>query len=425
MIKKNIIWNFVGSGLPLIAAILCIPYLIRHLGNEAFGILTLVWALVGYFSLFDLGVGRALTYQMSQLQKSQLEIKSSTFVAGILIALLAGLFGAAVVLIFAPNLVSLLKISSSYRNDALLTFQVCAIGIMPTTVTSGLRGALEGIDNFAASNISKIFIGISMFVMPVIAIKLHHSQIWEMTMHIVILRAIICLMLIVKLKAFFIKFTLATVTARVKSLMNYSIWVWVSGVIGPLMVYGDRFFVSAYVGAALLPIYAIPQEGLQRLLIIPTAICGALLPKLSALKPSELTATYKHYISKVTNYMFYICLISALSIYPILTVWISPEFAQQSFAIALVLCAGIFINSVSLVPSTLIQARGHTKFIALSHTVELIIYIFLVWWLTQQYGLLGAAFAWLLRQVIDLTILKFAVKYFLKNTHLETKLYEH
>jgi GT2 family glycosyltransferase len=34
-----------------------------------------------------------------------------------------------------------------------------------------------------------------------------------------------------------------------KLLLNYGVWVTVTGIVGHLMVYGDRFFVSAAVGA--------------------------------------------------------------------------------------------------------------------------------------------------------------------------------
>lgn len=74
---------------------------------------------------------------------------------------------------------------------------------------------------------------------------------------------------------------------KIKSLFGFGSWVTLSGVIGPLMVYGDRFFVSAAVGANLLPLYAIPQEGLQRLLLIPGSFCGALLPRLSSLDAKD------------------------------------------------------------------------------------------------------------------------------------------
>ena len=38
------------------------------------------------------------------------------------------------------------------------------------------RGALEGFERFAASNLSKMIVGFSMFVLPAIAIKIHGSS---------------------------------------------------------------------------------------------------------------------------------------------------------------------------------------------------------------------------------------------------------
>ena len=50
-------WNLAGLVLPLAAALVAVPGLVRALGPERFGVLTLAWALVGYFTLFDLGIG--------------------------------------------------------------------------------------------------------------------------------------------------------------------------------------------------------------------------------------------------------------------------------------------------------------------------------------------------------------------------------
>jgi len=57
----NTVWNLIGNVTPMLIAIFCIPVLIRRLGTERFGILTLVWALIGYAAVFDLGLSRALT----------------------------------------------------------------------------------------------------------------------------------------------------------------------------------------------------------------------------------------------------------------------------------------------------------------------------------------------------------------------------
>src|SRR4029077_16497652 len=50
----------------MLVALGAIPALIRTLGADRFGILTLAWMLIGYCSLFDLGLGRALTKLVSE-----------------------------------------------------------------------------------------------------------------------------------------------------------------------------------------------------------------------------------------------------------------------------------------------------------------------------------------------------------------------
>ena len=61
LLARNTVWNLVGSGGPMVVAIFCIPVLIKELGTDRFGVLTLAWAVIGYAGLFDLGLGRALT----------------------------------------------------------------------------------------------------------------------------------------------------------------------------------------------------------------------------------------------------------------------------------------------------------------------------------------------------------------------------
>jgi hypothetical protein len=60
--------------LPLIAAAALIPFMLHRLAmvalTEAFGVLTLIWALIGYFSLFHMGVGRALTDALIKLPRT-------------------------------------------------------------------------------------------------------------------------------------------------------------------------------------------------------------------------------------------------------------------------------------------------------------------------------------------------------------------
>ena len=63
---RNAVWTLLSLGAPMLIALAAIPALIRTLGADRFGIVTLSWLLIGYCSLFDLGLGRALTRVVSE-----------------------------------------------------------------------------------------------------------------------------------------------------------------------------------------------------------------------------------------------------------------------------------------------------------------------------------------------------------------------
>lgn len=415
-LKKNAIWNIAGSGLPLVAAAIFIPYVLKKLGGEAFGVLSLVWALIGYFSLFDLGVGRALTYEMSKLRAANLHAEMApTLKAGLLLTLSAGFIGMLILAVLAPSMAqSWLKISPQWQSDAQLSFQIAAVGVIATTLTSGLRGALEGLDRFAESNLSKIFLGFCMFVLPAFSVWLHGPVLWIIALYLVGVRIMVLLWSVIVMRDYLRNSGVSLTLAYMKPLMSYGAWLTVTGIVSPLMVYGDRFFVSATVGAAELSLYAIPQEGLQRILIIPTALCGALLPQLAAMKKGHLETIYRNNFKRVAGAMFGISALAALFSYPVFSLWLSEDFAEKTLPITLILCIGIWLNSMAQVPYTLLHARGNPKITALFHIGELAFYMVALYYLTAHFGLVGAAMAWVLRVFLDLLLLNFAANNVLK-----------
>src|SRR4051812_41537595 len=56
---RNSVLNLLGLVLPLGVAVVAIPPLVRGLGADRFGMLTLAATAIGYFGLFELGLGRA------------------------------------------------------------------------------------------------------------------------------------------------------------------------------------------------------------------------------------------------------------------------------------------------------------------------------------------------------------------------------
>ena len=411
-LKKDTVYNLLGNGVPLLAAAVAIPYLLTSLGNEKFGLLALIWSLIGYFGLFDFGVGRALTYEVSRKKdECETEIVGKVIKAGLVLTLVTGVLGVLLVyFLVAPYSAIWLKISPAEQSTARLAFEVAAIGIIPTTLTSGLRGALEGFKRFVESNINRALLGTLMFLVPALVVWGVGANLPAVAMGLVVVRFLICGLAFFQLRQH-LRGPFKVRSVDIKPLLNFGVWVTISGLVSPLMVYGDRFFVSAAVGAEALPLYVIPQEGLQRLLIIPAALTAALLPRMAAAtKKIELQEMYTKNIRRIAVSMFIVLFFTWLLAMPILSIWISEDFAKKSMPIVIVLCIGLWFNSMAQMPMTLLHSIGRPKLAAISHLIELPIYVGLIILLSREFGIIGAAAAWSLRVMLDFFVFHYFAK---------------
>jgi O-antigen/teichoic acid export membrane protein len=178
----------------------------------------------------------------------------------------------------------------------------------------------------------------------------------------------------------------------------------VTNVIGPLMVYLDRFVIGGIISVAAVAYYATPYEIVTKLWIIPIAILGVLFPAFAASYRNDRDRTARLF-ARGTKYV-------ALSLFPVtlaitafaregLLWWLGDEFARQSTSVLQWLAIGVFINSLAMVFITFIQGIGRPDLSAKLHLVELPIYLSALWWAIDAYGVQGAAMAWTGRVALD------------------------
>src|SRR5256885_13956986 len=59
ILAKNSIFNLAGQILPMAVGVVTIPQIIRGLGTNGYGVLSIAFLVLGYFTIFDLGLSRA------------------------------------------------------------------------------------------------------------------------------------------------------------------------------------------------------------------------------------------------------------------------------------------------------------------------------------------------------------------------------
>jgi O-antigen/teichoic acid export membrane protein len=192
--------------------------------------------------------------------------------------------------------------------------------------------------------------------------------------------------------------------AMVRPLINFGGWMTVSNIIGPLMVYMDRFLIGAMVSMTAVAYYATPYEVVTKLWILPTGLMGVMFPAFAAVLGQDPAQAARLFVRTV-NYIF-------LSLFPViiiivtfahegLALWLGAEFADNSSLVLRLLAVGVFINSHAQVPFGLVQGAGRPDLTAKLHLIELLVYLLLLWWLLDAYGITGAAIAWVLRMAAD------------------------
>jgi O-antigen/teichoic acid export membrane protein len=421
-LKRNTVWNLIGTGLPLIMGAFTIPYLIRHLGLEAFGILTLVWALIGYFSLFDFGFGRALTQQVaSSLANKDTQSIPAIVKSGILFTAITGIAGGLLLAVAAHPLgYVVLKVAQPLQHDTANCLLLAALGIPLTTITTGLRGVLEAYEDFKIVNILRIVLGAANFGLPALSVFMGYSSLASVVLTLIAARAIVLILHFMLLHSKLGEHWLSGQMSigRVKTLFSFGAWMTVSNIISPLMVTADRFIIAAVLGANMVAYYTVSFEVLIRLLILPAALTGALFPRLAALLGADLqmaASLYKKSLQVMVMVMLPCCVAAAALAYWGLFWWLGQAFAEKGWLIAVILSMGIFFNAIAHVPFVAIQAAGNAKKTAQLHLIEVVIYFPILFFLLHTLGLPGVAIAWTIRVLIDAI---FLLAYARKNLNL-------
>ena len=423
LLARNTVWNLVGQIAPMAVGLFAIPRLISSLGTDRFGVLTIAWMVVGYFSFFDLGLGRAMTNLVAQklATESDRELPAIVWTANMLMAVL-GIIGAVVLAMLSPILVhNLLKTPPALQSETTRAFYILSVSVPFVISTTGFRGVLEARQRFGIINLVRIPMGIATFAAPLLVLP------WSKTLPavvgiLVVARALFWLIYVVlalhDTPLLLHKFEIDK--RLLPMLFSFGAWMTVSNIVSPLMAYLDRFLIGMLLSLTAVAYYATPFEAVTKLLIIPTAIVGVLFPAFSTALVADRQRAGRLFRCAVKYVIIAMLPLTFLTVATLrskdgLNLWLGPVFANHSTRVLQWLAIGVFANGLATLPFALIQGAGRADITGKLHLLELPFYLGTVWVLTKHFGIDGTAIAWMIRVVIDCALLFWAVERLLGN----------
>ena len=413
ILVKNSFINLIGMVVPLLIGIAAVPFAIKGLGKEGFGILSVAWVIMSYMILLDLGLRRAtIKFTAEYLHRQKFEKIAEIMWTAALLGLGFGLLGGTTLYFLAPFLsTSLLNIPVHLQGETIQSIQYIAFALPLLLVSISLKGMLAAAQRFDLINAIQIPVNTINFIIPAMTFYLGFN-----------LSTVILFILVFRIIAGCIYFYLC---GRVypgcwsiprlfhskmyKNMLTFGGWVTITSLISPILVYADRFFIGSILPIGMLTFYAAPQEAITRLRIIPTAIMNTLFPEFSKTEkeiPQEyILKLLKKSLNMILLFTGILTIILFFSAKDLLTLWLGIEFALKSTIIVKLFSIGILLNFMALVPFTYLQGSGRPDLPAKCHLAELPLYIIILLFFLHKFGITGAAYAWCLRVMMDAILL--------------------
>lgn len=399
---KNTVVNVAGSIIPLAVAILTVPLYLHLIGEERYGVMAVIWVLLGYFGVFDFGLGKATARRMAQIESDskRSELFSTVFV----LTLFLGVVGGMVLLVSSEWILAhLFTLRDESRREALGSVLWLPIALTLLLLNSAMVGALQARERFVAINTASVLGDSLAQLLPLFVAWLGYISIDVLLPTVLCARLITTVLLFVQCRKHVpIANRIKLDFLHIRPLLSYGGWASALTMIGPLMTVLDRLVIGTLAGAKGVTLFTIPFNLITKLSILPNSYGGVLFPRLAALPRDESKALADNAGRSVIAFMTPVTILAMGLTQPFMILWLGRDLAERCAGVGELILLGVWISAAVMPYSYYLyaEARLKTKIFVIS-LLEVPLYFLLLWVGVKYFGVMGAAAAWSLRVLID------------------------
>lgn len=408
-VSRHTAYNLAGAMLPLLLSLLTIPIYIGLIGEARYGVLAVAFLLLGYFGLFDLGLGTATAQRIAAVGDDQPAQRADTFWTALTMNLGLGVVGGLLIWPVAVYFFGhVFNVEAGLRDELRAAIPWLALALPLATVSGVLTGALQGRSRFLELNAVSVLTSVLTQLVP-----LGVAWVWSPDLALL-------LPAVVATRVFAILVLLALCDAHVfrgqprrfsrvqaRSLLGFGGWVTVTAMIGPLMTMLDRFAIGATLDARAVTHYTVPFQLVEKTLVVPAALTSAIFPRLSAHPAEHARPLALAALRALVAVMTPLLVVGVIVVEPFLAWWLSLEFAGHAGRPAQILLLGFWINAFARVPYVALLAADRPSLITKCLMAELFPYLLGLYWALQHWGLTGAAVVFGIRTAVDCGLLMY------------------
>lgn len=411
VIAANTLINLLGRLAPILVALGTMPFVVRGLGPERFGLFSIGWGLIGFFFIFDLGLGRAATRYVSEAlaQGRFADVPGLAWSAALFQAMI-GLAGGGLLALLAPWSLDWLALPSVLEPEALRCFYILAATVPLSLMEFTFSGVLESLQRFDQINAVRAPLNILVLLLLLgVALKgLDLSLFFAAYLAVRGLNTAIFLGLAARAVPGLLSRPRLE-RSSLRRLFHFGKWVTVSNLLNPVFAYFDRLWLGHAADLRAVSQYTGPYQVAERALILPATLASTLFPAVAGLDGAGDLAAMRALALRSTKLLALcmgLCIIWLIGASnEIVRLFLGADYLDASPPILQCLCLGFFMNALAFIPDSIVQGRDRPDVTAAFHLVELPIHLAALAVFVHLFGAFGAALAFCLRVGLDATLL--------------------
>ncbi|NLI78222.1 MAG: oligosaccharide flippase family protein [Candidatus Riflebacteria bacterium] len=394
----NLLSSAVAWGWPVLLAFATTPYLIRVLGNDAYGIRGLMLTISGYFALLDLGLNGAVAKFVAEYHAGAETDRMSRLLGTTLTTYLGmGLTGGVAIWLLAPWLAgSLFTIPDAILPEATWVFRLTGLGFLLSMLMWWGSAIPTGLQRFDVVN------GIGVVYGTVTTLGAVAAVWWGKGLTGVVWANLLATFLALGLYGLGCRRLLPGVSLRpgfdagmFRRTVAFGVYMVGFRMFALLFTQLDSMLIGTYIGTSALTFYLVPQQIASVIQQVNGKMMEFVFPMASELARKGDARQLETLVLRGFNLSLFIALSGAVPLAvvarPLLSSWVSAEMAERSTTVLLLLTVSFGLSGLTALPSYVLGGLNYPQGLTFGGMVAgvsgLVAYVLLI----GPYGIEGAA----------------------------------
>ena len=397
--KVGAILSYLSIIATTLIQLLYTPLLIKMLGQSEYGLYSLVYSIIGYLTVLDLGFGNAIVvyvtkYRTQRKYEEEKNIYGMFFLIFCIISLIVFLLG--IILYFNVETLFGNTMSNSEIDKAKIMILILIFNLSITFMFNIFSSIITVYEKFVFQKVLAI---LNTLLVPILMIPLLFLGFKSIMLCLIITAVNVIVMLSnyfyckkkINIEIKFRKFDYKLL----KEMFWYSFFIFLGTVVDKINWSLDQFILGAVSGTVTVSLYSVASQINILFVNLSTSLSGVMLPKITkmvALNANDEELTDE--MIKVGRVQYFIIFLLASSFVlfgkEFIIMWVGSNFTI-SYYIALILIIPLCIPLIQNLGISILQAKNMHKFRSICLIIVAIFNIIISVPLSKLYNGIGAA----------------------------------